>query len=110
MSPRERFTVERIDRRREHAGARDRRTARADHLRSVAASAVAEAVGPFQGPERILLLSAMVDAASHALAAADGPVEAASALSKRAHDLCRPIGPLSPRAAAEALFKGEGQP
>lgn len=110
MNARERYMVERIDRRREHAGARDRRTSRADHLRNLARLAVEDTVGAFQGPDRVMLLSAMVDAASHALAAADGPVEAASALSKRAYDLCAPVGLQSPRVAAEGLFKGRARP
>jgi len=83
----ESFTVARIDRRRECDTSREARNARSRMIRVIARCFVGMAVEKVEDRDHPAMLAAIVEAASARLAAIAGPVEAATALTKGAHDL-----------------------
>ncbi|OJU51529.1 MAG: hypothetical protein BGO02_07715 [Brevundimonas sp. 67-6] len=103
MSRREKYLVERIDRRREHQSSRDIRTARSLFLRMQARRIVVAAANDIENPaERAVLLRDMLDIIAEQMHPITGKVEAATAFNRVASDLCVTFTLERAVAAAEA--------
>lgn len=107
MSGREKYLVERIDRRREHVSTKDARTARSLFLRMQARRVIISAANDIESPEeRAVLLRDMLDIIGEQMHPITGRVEAATAFNRVASDLCVTfkLGRAVAAAEAERLF------
>lgn len=103
----ERYLVDRIDRRREHQSTKDARTARSLFLRMQARRIVVAAANDIENPaERAVLLRDMLDIIAEQMHPITGKVEAATAFNRVASDLCVTfkLGRAVAAAEAERLF------
>lgn len=107
MSGREKYLVERIDRRREHVSVKQARTARGLFLRMQARRIVVAAANDIENPEeRAVLLRDMLDIIAEQMHPITGKVEAATAFNRVSSDLCVTfkLGRAVASAEAERLF------
>lgn len=107
MSGREKYLVERIDRRREHVSVKQARTARIMFLRMQARRVIMSAANDIEDPdERAVLLRDMLDIIAEQMHPLTGKVEAATAFNRVASDLCVTfkLGRAVAAAEAERLF------
>lgn len=89
MSKREKYLVERIDRKRESQVTRESRTARSLYLRMQARRLVTAAANDVEDlQERAVLLRDMLDVIAEQMHPITGKVEAATAFNRVASDLC----------------------
>lgn len=103
----ERYLVERIDRRREHVSVRQARTSRSLFLRMQARRIIVSAANDIENPEeRAVLLRDMLDIIGEQMHPITGKVEAATAFNRVASDLCVTfkLGRAVATAEAERLF------
>lgn len=103
----ERYLVDRIDRRREHQSTKDARTARSLFLRLQARRIVMAAANDIENPdERAVLLRDMLDIIAEQMHPITGKVEAATTFNRVASDLCVTfkLGRAVAAAEAERLF------
>ena len=105
MSGREKYLVERIDRRREHEQAREDRTARHKALAARASSLIAAEIGELPAEDQADFAECLGAAVRVHLVALHGAAPASSMLGKQAYEAARDILPRKiASAAAEHAF------
>ncbi len=107
MSGREKYLVERIDRRREHQSSKDARTARGLFIRMRARQAITVLLMEFEEDgEKVHLLRAVLDIVGEKLWPLTNRTDAATAFNRVASDLCVTfkLGRAVAAAEAERLF------